>query len=107
MQGKLKTSGFFSNMPMHVTSMAEADVNIFYSTFIVEAEMKIQMPIKILDIELDILKFNSRAEVPIVDTGEFIRNVDMALDFIESNQAIQEGMSKVKDFMSKIGGGSD
>lgn len=107
MQGKLKTSGFFSNMPMRVTSMAEADVNIFYSTFIVEAEMKIQMPIKILDIELDILKFNSRAEVPIVDTGEFIRNVDMALDFIESNQAIQEGMSKVKDFMSKIGGGSD
>ncbi len=107
MQGKLKTSGFFSNMPMQVTSIAEADVNIFYSTFVVEAEMRIKIPVKIFDIELDILKFNSRAEVPIVDTGEFIRNVDMALDFIESNQAIQEGMEKVKNFIGKIGGGSD
>ncbi len=106
MQGKLKTSGFFSNMPMKVSSTAEADMNLFFSTFEVEAELKIQMPIKILDIELDILKFNSRAEVPIVDTGEFIRNVDMALDFIESNQAIQSGMEKVKGFLDKVGGGS-
>lgn len=105
-QGKLKTSGFFSNMPMKVSSTAEADMNVFFSTFIVEAELKIQMPIKIFDIELDILKFNSRAEVPIVDTGEFIRNVDMALDFIESNQAIQTGMKKVSEFLNGLGGGT-
>lgn len=104
-QGKLKTSGLFSNMPMRVTSSADANMKIFFSTFVVEAEYTIKIPINLFGTEIDLLKFNSRSEVPICDVGEFIRNVDMAVDFVESNKAIQEGIGKVKSFLDKIGGG--
>lgn len=101
----LKESGFFSNMPIKSVSSAKANTKLFYSTFSVEVEYTVKIPINLLGTELDLLKFNSRAEVPVTDVGEFIRNVDMALDYIESSKSIQEAMSKVKEFLGKVGGG--
>ena len=103
---KVKQSGFFNNMPVKCSCVAKANSKIFGSTFSVEAEYKIHIPVRIFDVKLDLLKFNSRSEVPITDVGEFIRNVDMAVDYIESSQTIQTAMGKVKSFLDKVGGGN-
>lgn len=102
----LKDSGFFSNMPIKKVASAKANAKLFYSTVVMEVEYTIKIPINLLGRELDLLKFNSRAEIPVTDVGEFIRNVDMALDYIDSNKSIQDAMASVKEFLGKIGGGS-
>ena len=37
-------------------------------------------------------------EVPVSDPAEFIHNINMAKDFIQSNKKIQDAIKKVKDF---------
>ncbi|MBR5233175.1 MAG: pilus assembly protein [Clostridia bacterium] len=102
---ELKNTGFFSNMTVTCSTTADADTKLFYSTFYVDVEFKIKIPMNIFGIKLDLLKFNSRSEVPITDVGEFIRNVDMAVDFVEGNKAIQDGMNTVSEFFNKLPGG--
>lgn len=101
----LKSTGFFSNMPIKSVTSAKANAKIFYSTFSIEVEYIVKIPIKLLGLELDLLKFNSRADIPITDVGEFIRNIDMVLDYVESSKSIQDAMAKAKEFLGKIGGG--
>lgn len=102
----LKNTGFFSNMSVKCTSNANSVTKLFYSSFYVDVEFTIKIPMNIFGMKLDLLKFNSRSEVPITDVGEFIRNVDMAVDFVEGNKSIQDAMSSAKGFLGKLKGGS-
>ena len=48
------------------------------------------------------LHASSRCEVPVSDTPEFIRNVDMIGDFIETVEGSDEAKQKVTDVMKKV-----
>jgi len=102
----VKDLGFFSTMSVTTKCNAEPKSGIFYSTFFVEAEYSVKFPLKILGMEIAILKFNSYSEVPITDVGEFIRNIDMAIDYIESSKVIQDAMGKAKEFLGSLQGGT-
>lgn len=100
---------FFSNSNANVTNAKAEFVNyILYSTFVVEAEYKIQFPIRFLgEKNATIMKFSARAESPVNDTDEFIRNVDMAIDLVEGTQlgdTIKGMFDKMNSFILTISG---
>lgn len=73
---------------------------ILYSTFVVQVNYEVKFPIRFLNDEnLTIAKMSARAEVPVSDTDEFIRNVDMAVDLLEDTGAGQT----IKGIFEKIG----
>lgn len=73
---------------------------ILYSTFVVQVNYEVKFPIRFLNDEnLTIAKMSARAEVPVSDTDEFIRNVDMAVDLLEDTKAGQT----IKGIFEKIG----
>lgn len=78
--------------------------HFLYSTFVVQVNYKVQIPISFMDAgKPTILKMSSRAEVPVSDTDEFIRNIDMAVDLLEDTKAgntIASIFQKVTDFIN-------
>lgn len=91
----------FSLKARDIKTEADFENHILYSTFWVEASYTFKFPITLLGMELDLIKFSSRAEVPVTDVPEFIRNTDMVLDYIERSETAQEGIKNVKEAMSK------
>ena len=82
-------------------SVAKFNNQFIYSTFVVQVNYEVRFPITFLgDDRLSILKMSSRAEVPVSDTDEFIRNVDFAWDLIEETAAGQT----ISSMFAKIGG---
>lgn len=79
---------------------------VVYSTFIVQVNYEIKMPIAFLgDDYPTVVKMSSRAEVPVSDAPEFIRNVDMAVDILEGTKAgdaIQKIFTKAGEFINKF-----
>lgn len=73
---------------------------VLYSTFVVQVNYEVKFPIRFLDDDrLSIVKMSARAEVPVSDTDEFIRNVDMAVDLV-SETAVG---NSIKGIFEKIG----
>lgn len=79
---------------------------VVYSTFVVQVNYEIKMPIAFLgDDYPTIAKMSSRAEVPVSDAPEFIRNVDMAVDILEGTKAgdaIKKIFTKAGEFINKF-----
>ena len=79
---------------------------ILYSTFVVQVNYEVKFPIRFLDDDrLTIAKMSARAEVPVNDTDEFIRNVDMAVDLLEDTgggQAIKGIFEKITSFINSF-----
>ena len=79
---------FFKNAKLNVVSsdngkIAKYNNYVVYSTFSVQVNYSIKFPIKFfMSKNPTIIELSSRAEVPVSDIPEFIRNVDMAIDFI-------------------------
>lgn len=74
---------------------------IIYSSFVVQVNYEVKFPIRFFDRDsLTIAKMSARAEVPVSDTDEFIRNVDMAVDLLEETGAGQT----IAGIFEKIGG---
>lgn len=98
--------GFFAGMEPHLKKCeAKYNNHLLYSTFSVEVEYVIEFPIKFIGSdEVQLLRLNSQDEVPVTDVAEFIRNTDMAIDYLEQNESIQKAMAKAKEFLSKVGG---
>ena len=97
---------FFSNSKARYVgtdngSVAKFNNKIIYSSFVVQVNYEIKFPINFLGYDdLTLIKLSSRAEVPINDTDEFIRNVDMAVDLLEDT-----GVGKtISSIFDKIGG---
>lgn len=98
-------TGLFSHMKPNTTSTKVEFNNMFvYSTFEVDVQYKIIVPVRLMG-QSDYLsiKTGSHCEVPVSDTPEFIRNVDMIEDLVEATEAGQEAISKMNDMMEKIG----
>jgi len=97
MRPKLKTSS---------ADIAKFNNYVVYSTFSVTISYVIEFPIKYLGADAPvILMINSRAEVPVSDTAEFIRNVDMVIDIFHGTklgQSISDVFSKVNGFISNF-----
>jgi len=73
---------------------------ILYSTFVVQVNYEVKFPMRFLDDDnLTIAKMSARAEVPVNDVDEFIRNVDMAVDLLENTKAGQT----IKGVFEKVG----
>ena len=101
---------FFQNMaPRLKTSTGEIATfrnYVVYSTFSVEVEYDLTFPIQFLGADAPtVLTIHSRAEVPVNDTAEFIRNTDMVIDLLHGSklvQSISDAFGKINDFISSF-----
>ena len=109
---KSSTVSLFKNMtPKLKTSKAEiAKFNnfILYSTFTVEVKYEIAFPIRFFDNSaISSLVINSRAEIPVNDAAEFIRNTDMVMDYFSETglgKKIGNAFEKINEFLGKFAG---
>lgn len=79
---------------------------VVYSTFIVQVNYKLKLPIRFLgDDYYTVLNMSSRAEVAIDDCAEFVRNVDMVADLFEDTKAgdtIKSTFKKINSFIEQF-----
>ncbi len=89
--------GFFNNSKPKITSLNAKFNNYFiYSTFNTEIRFEIKLPIRLLFSDEDLtIKFASSYNVPVSDSPEFIRNINMADDYLERTEA-KDMLNKVK-----------
>lgn len=97
-------TGLFSHMKPSTSKLTAEFNNFFvYSTFEVEVLYKVPLPIRLLGMtNYFSYESASRCEVPVSDTPEFIRNVDMVEDWVESTKKGQSAIEKTKGIMEKI-----
>lgn len=79
------SSGLFSGMkPTNLTVQANYSSGILYATFTVDASYKIKIPVRLLGAEENIhLNVTTHVEMPVSDSTELIRNIDMIWDYME------------------------
>ncbi|MBE6961233.1 MAG: pilus assembly protein [Ruminococcaceae bacterium] len=98
----------FANMNLKLktpsSQIAKFHNYVVYSTFSVSVEYEIEFPIQFLGEDSPpLLKITSRAEMPVSDTAEFIRNTDMVIDLFEDTKigkGISDAFGKINDFIS-------
>lgn len=95
-------NSFFKKMePQLDTSSVRVDFknNVISYDLAVTAKYKISLPWKfIFSDDINIYEFTSRAEVPISDAPEFIRNIDMFIDYMQQSK----NLSEAKESLSKL-----
>lgn len=104
------SASFFNNMKPKLktakSNIAKFNNYVVYSTFSVEVKYELKFPIKFLGAETPtVMTINSRAEIPVSDTAEFIRNTDMVVDLFygtKIGQAISDVFGKVNGFISSF-----
>lgn len=104
------SSTFFVDMAPKIKGskgkIANFNNHLLYSTFSVEVNYSVKFPINFLgDNSPTILKWNSRAEVSVNDTPEFIRNIDMVEDIFSESKAgkmIKSAFDKINTFIGKF-----
>lgn len=89
--------------------MVEYKNYLVYSKMIVDIKYQIPFPIQIFGGDTPtVFKRNTHAEVAVNDSPEFIRNVDMVADILDSTrvgEAIASTFKKVGNFLKKVSGG--
>ncbi|MCQ2455536.1 MAG: pilus assembly protein [Clostridia bacterium] len=97
-------TGLFSYMKPSASKLdAEFNNAFVYSTFNVEVQYKVPLPIRLIGMkDYFSLKTSSKCEVPVSDTPEFIRNVDMVEDWVESTETGQNAIEKAGKIMDKV-----
>lgn len=104
------SASFFKNMEPDLktskANIAKFNNYIVYSTFSVEVKYVVKFPISFLGAETPpVLTINSRAEVPVNDTAEFIRNTDMVVDLLYGTKignTISDIFGKINGFISSF-----
>lgn len=102
------SSGLLSGMNPKIKNSEIAKFNnkVLYSTFIVKVDYSITLPWRFIYFsEPTVIRLCSRAEEPINDTPEFIRNTDMVLDMLDSSttyKKICDKFGKVKNFINNF-----
>jgi len=86
--------------------IASFNNKVFYSTFSVDVVYEIKFPIVFFnDYQPRVVTLSSRAEIPVNDTPEFIRNVDMVTDLLYGTKVmdnIQKYIDKINNFLLKF-----
>ncbi|MCR5342268.1 MAG: hypothetical protein K6E70_02745 [Butyrivibrio sp.] len=115
LKNRIAQIGLFNNIKPSNVRIVSHDVDNFfalYQTYIVEASYDLKFPIKLIFFNDSwTLSMTAREEIPVTDQAEFIRNIDMAVDYIErtdTGNGIIEQFSRIKnkfdDFIDKFGG---
>lgn len=98
-------AGFFAGMGLRdiKVNQFEYESHLFYGTFTVDVSYCIRFPIRFLgENQPTILKISSHCVAPVTDTGEFIQNVDMVIDYADStgvSEKINKLVSTVSEFL--------
>lgn len=100
--------GFFGSMaPKSVSCVANFNNSVVMYSFTVEATYKVTVPLRFMGTEPPtILRLTAKATAPVNDNGEFINNIDMALDYYESSglsKKINAVTDKISGFFAKFG----
>lgn len=101
------STGLFSGMRPVRSVPVKADYNnmFIYSTFSVYVEYKIVMPIRLLGAKENIsMSLVSYANMPVSDTTEFVRNVNMVEDYMEKygiTEKIDEAKKRLSEAIEK------
>ena len=101
-------TGLFSGMqPASVVADATYNNGFIYSTFSVSVEYKVCIPVRLMGAsDFVFMRLSSHADVPVSDTTEFIRNVDMVEDYLQRFNVptkLEELIAKVKEWTGKGG----
>ena len=85
-------SGLFMGMkPKNIQVSPEYKNGFIYSTYSVYVKYDIVLPIRMLWSDENIkMQFSTYIDMPVSDTSEFIRNVDMVEDYLERSEAFQK-----------------
>lgn len=107
-QYKTAGDGFFGSMaPISITCDSNFNNSVIMYSFTVEATYDIKVPLRFMGTEPPtIVSLSAKATAPVNDNGEFINNLDMALDYYESSgmsKKVSAVADKIKDFFSKFG----
>ncbi len=100
--------GFFGSMaPTSITCNAKFNNSVVMYSFTVEATYKIMVPFRFMGTEPPtILELSAKSTAPVNDNGEFINNLNMALDYYESSglkKKVSAATGKIKEFFGKFG----
>ena len=96
-------SGLFYHMDPEIDgSDVEVEYNngIVYSSFSVEANYRVPFPLRMLGEDDNFeVRFSSRVNVPVSDSPEFIRNINMIEDYMEKSGL----MDQIDELKNKFG----
>ena len=94
------STGLFAGMkPQHWECKVKFNNKFIYSTFRIEVKYDITMPIRLFGASNSLaLRVASHTEMPVTDTAEFIRNVNMVEYYLEITGAKQA----IGDFIGKV-----
>ena len=100
------SSGLFSGMtPSSVTVQSKYNNGFIYSTFSVDVEYEIKIPVRLLGAsDFTYMRISSHADMPVSDTTEFIRNVNMVEDYMQQwgvTEKINNMIEKAKEWVKK------
>lgn len=95
--------GFAGMEAQNVTPEVKYSNHILYSTFTVAADYKITFPIRFLGEKDNIsISFRSREVVNVTDNTEFVRNVDMVIDYVERSKVFNDLKEKFGNLVEKV-----
>lgn len=105
MRSAINNTGFFAGMTPRVVSVdSEVHNYVIYQTYEVNVEYVLEFPIRfIFQDDYMALECTAHAEVPIVDNAEFIRNVDMVIDYIQRSPTGQKALDGITGAIDKLG----
>ncbi len=98
-------TGFFGGMSPKMTIPPKAEFNnmFLYSTFSVEVEYKVMIPVRIYGMDdWFSMKFSSRIDVPVSDTPEFVRNIAMLEDWIVTTETGEKFLTAIGDALNEV-----
>lgn len=97
-------TGLFSLMKPTASKIESEFHNVYvYSSFEVQIDYKIPLPIRLIGMNNNFsMKASSICKVPVSDTPEFIRNVDMVEDWVQTTEGGQKAIDKTHEIMGKI-----
>lgn len=97
-------SGLFADMfPQDFQASVNAQNFFIYGKVQVDVSYRVKIPIKLLWAD-DFIFMNmaSHAEIPVLDAPEFIRNVNMAEDYLQQHEATNKALEKIEEAGTKV-----
>lgn len=97
------STGLFSGMKpnAHVDDVKmEFNNHFIYSTLSVEVQYDVELPVRLMGSDWIIMTISTRIDVPVSDSPEFIKNIDLVEDYLQ-RLGITEKIDKVKEDISK------
>ena len=101
------SGGLFAGMEPDVSEVSvEFNNGFIYSTFSVDVEGKVKIPLRMLfEKEFLFMNVSCHMDVPVSDTSEFLRNVNMVEDYLEKfgiKEKIDDAREKLIGVINKI-----